>query len=293
MEAISNAELLEKLEQWALDRKILPKSFDCRHYNDCNGSLEKKGLKLDHGKTCQMSYIGKEYGKTELAPGKPFRLVIAGIDPGANYDEEQKLEGFTECQRDMEACYYGKPFDKHHPHYLGVVRTAAAILGNRGTHCLEHCYGGSRCLGDGRPYGELCVLRSFAQPNLVKCVPVENESRETKSTWEMFRNCSQHLFSELEVLKPDLLVFHGKAAQDEFTKLLKSQFEHRALHDSPKDEGGAPMIYEVIGPSGEREYFVLYLKHPSHGWLNRQWDYYNVVEPSLAILRSMRAIPPL
>ena len=70
---MSNAELLKKLEQWALERerRILPQSFDCPHYNECNSSLEE-GSKLDGGKTCQMSYVGKEYGNPQLAPGRPF-----------------------------------------------------------------------------------------------------------------------------------------------------------------------------------------------------------------------------
>ena len=41
-----------------------------------------------------------------MAPGKPFRLVIVGIDTGANY-EEKKLEGFIESQKGIEKWYYG------------------------------------------------------------------------------------------------------------------------------------------------------------------------------------------
>ena len=172
MDATSNAELLEKLKHWALQRKILPESFDCPHYDDCNASLEKKGMKLDGGKTCQMSYVGRDYGATELAPGKPFRLVIVGIDPGANYEEAP--EDFAESQKNIEKWFYGKPFDKSHPHYLGVVRTAAAILGAAGRHCLENCWQRARCAGEARPSGVVCALRAFTQPNLVKCAPLSD-----------------------------------------------------------------------------------------------------------------------
>ncbi len=288
MEATSNAELLKKLDQWALERKISPKSFDCANYQDCNGSLQKKGLHLKSGYTCTMSYVGREYGEAELVTNKPFRMVIVGIDPGANYEEEE-LWGFIESQKGIEKWFYGSE-TKFNQQYRGVIRTASAILGAAGKHCLDHCYPESRCLGDGRPNGERCVLRSFAQPNLVKCAPAENENREVKSTPVMFKNCPLHLLSEIEVLKPDLLVFHGVNAEWAFPNAIEKRgYGHLAIEGSPK-HGAFQIVHEVTAPGIGWRCFVLYLMHPSHGGLNRQWP---DVERALELLRSNRAIPPL
>src|SRR5271166_1657801 len=100
------SELISRLEDWARERRILPLSFDCQHYTECNGSLQKDGLHLKCGQTCQMSYVGREYGEPELARGKPFKLVIVGIDPGADYEADQ-LWGFIESQTGIEKWYYG------------------------------------------------------------------------------------------------------------------------------------------------------------------------------------------
>lgn len=286
-ERTANTQLLGDLDQWARERRIYPKSFDCPHYEKCNGSLSE-GSHLDGGYTCTMSYVGQEYGAPELAPGKAFRLVIVGIDSGANY-EAKKLEGFVECQQGIEDWYYEKSFDKSHPHYLGVIRTAAAILGRDGKYCLDHCHEDSKCFGNNRPNGERCVLRSFAQPNLVKCANGPN--RKTRSRNVMFNNCSEHFLSELEILKPNLIVFHGGDARWAFPQALQKRgFDSVPLADSPK-QGDFSVVHELTGASLGSKCFILYLSHPSYGWLNRQWE--PVVEPALKLLRSMSAIPPL
>jgi hypothetical protein len=285
---MSNAEMLGQFDQWARDRKISPKSFACPHYEDCDRSLRVKGLHLDRGNTCQMSYVGREYGELELMANKPFRLVIAGIDAGANY-EERNLESFSECQENIETYFYGTG-THFNSHYRGVVRTAAAILGEAGKNCLDHCWPGARCEGEERPPGKQCVLRLFAQPNLVKCAPAENKDRSSKSTPVMFRNCPRHLLSELEVLKPDLIVFHGRKAEWAFPNAMdKERYEFRPLPDSPK-YGVSPMVHELIGPDGSWKCSVLFLLHPSHHGLDRQWKS-SVVEQALELLRRKEVIP--
>jgi hypothetical protein len=71
------AQLLTQLESWARERRILPQSFDCPHYDKCNGSLLKNGLSLNQGHTCYMSYAGQDYGQLTLS-GKPFRMILVG-----------------------------------------------------------------------------------------------------------------------------------------------------------------------------------------------------------------------
>jgi uracil-DNA glycosylase len=279
---MSDVELLEELKQWARDQKIWPESFECPHYDDCNGSLRKNGLHLDGGRSCSMSYLGKEYAEFELSPNKAFRLVIVGIDPGANYEQGGENEN-----KGIEDWYYGTA-TKFNPQYRGVMRTAAAILGGQGKYCYDHCYQGRKCVGDKRNE-ERCVLRLFAQPNLVKCA--NGPDRKTRSTEVMFINCAQHLVSEIKVLRPNLIVFHAKYAQVVFPKALSEKgYRHEAVPNSPKD-GYFPVINEVIAPDGEPKFFALYLQHPSYGWLDAQWD--SVVEPALELLRGKGVIPPL
>ncbi len=224
-----------------------------------------------------------------MAPGKPFRLVIVGIDTGANY-EEKKLEGFIESQKGIEKWYYGTETGtetKFNPYYRGVIRTAAAVLGRDGKHCLEHCYQESKCVGCRRPNGKRCVLRSFVQPNLVKCAG--GPDRMSRSGAVMLKNCPQYLVSELKILKPDLIVFHGAKAQWAFPNVLPEGYDSVPLPDSPK-QGDFSVIQKLTTADLGSKCFILYLHHPSHGCLNRQWE--RVVEPALKLLRSKSAIPP-
>lgn len=278
---MTNAELLEKLDKWASGRKIWPKSFDCPHYKECQASLSENA-KLEGGKTCLMSYVGKEYGAADS--GVPFRLVIVGIDHGWRGEQPEDFGG---CQTGMEDALYGDGKGTNfNPHYSGVIRTAAAILGYTGRHCLEVCYERNECVGDRRPPGERCLLRLLAQPNLVKCAP--GRDMATKSTTMMLNRCSRHLVSELEVLRPDLLVFHGGSARWALPWALQTEKAGTLtpFPESPMDDD-FPVIHELSGKGYKS--LVLFLAHPSRRHLAKQWK--SIVVPSLKLLRSRRYIP--
>jgi hypothetical protein len=274
--------LISELERWARDRQVLPQEFKCPHYDCCQESrLCRSYPLLDGGKTCQMSYVGREYGSA--VSGKAFRLVIVGMDHADSNSGETNGKDFVECQSAIEDCYYGSDTNKFNPHYAGVIRTAAAILGQTGQYCMENCWKKRKCAGDKRPSDTRCVLRSFAQSNLVKCVNAPN--RNCLATPEMYRRCSGHLVQELEVLKPDVVVFHGVDARYYFATAVQDAGQKlERCPEGPADQHG-PVIWELAAKS---QCFVLFLLHPSRGWLDRQWS---VVEQALEWLRLRRVIP--
>jgi hypothetical protein len=105
----------------------------------------------------------------------------------------------------------------------------------------------------------------------------------------MFNKCPLHLLSEIEVLKPDLVVLHGVPAEWAFPKPMQGKgYKDTLLPDSPK-HGDFPVIHEMIALGGEWKCIVLYLMHPAHNGLNGQWK--SVVEPALELLRSRETIP--
>jgi hypothetical protein len=199
-----STELVSRLDDWARERHSSPKKFHCPHYEECKGSLGK-GPTLNVGDTCSMSYVGKDYGKP--IDGKPFKLVFVGIDRGFKGGGED----FADMQSGGESAFYGTE-TKFNQHYLGVIETAAAILGQAGQYCQNHCFQQKKCGGDKRPAGELCILRFFSQPNLAKCAPAD-DSMKTRTTGVMKGKCAEHLVSELSVLKPNVLVFHAADAR--------------------------------------------------------------------------------
>jgi len=100
----------------------------------------------------------------------------------------------------------------------------------------------------------------------------------------MKANCAHHLIDELKLLKPHLTVFHAVDARWVVRPALEDAGLELTPADSTPDNHG-PVLYEVKGLGTH----FLFLLHPSHGWLDRQWD--AVVEPNLDYLRSKSVIP--
>jgi hypothetical protein len=270
-------ELISKLEQWALARGIPPGSrFACPHYQQCQESRSSLNYPLLRaGDTCMMGYVGRCYG--DVISGKPFRLVIVGMD-----HRDSESGSFADRQAGIEDWYYVQR-RRFNSHYAGLVKTAAAVLGEAGQYCFANCCNERRCAGESRPTSARCTLLSFSQPNLVKCVSAP--SGDCLATSEMYQHCSSHLVSELEVLRPHLLAFHGGPARWIFKQAVKDAGERLTSCDGPEDKYG-PVIHEL---TGKLQSFVLFLAHPTRGWLDRQWK--PVVEKALGWLRGRGVIP--
>lgn len=269
---VNNDPLMAELSQWARqEARIDPEDFKCRYYDECDGSAHGA---LWRGGGCQMSYVGRNYGVDIV--GGPFRLVVVGIDHG-----EKGGATFDECRTRMEKYYQvgGKHFN---PHYKGVVKTAAAVFGTTGEYCNKSCT--SSCKRASDPTGTHCVIDRIAQPNSVKCTPEDTNNRTSRATWPMKLNCAHHLLNEFKVLRPDLVIFHGVDAR----WIIRPEFKDCNLDLNPIgniNDNYGPVLYDSQALSSR----VLFLNHPSHGWLERQWA--SVVDPALIYMRLMHFIP--
>jgi uracil-DNA glycosylase len=100
----------------------------------------------------------------------------------------------------------------------------------------------------------------------------------------MMTKCAHHLVNELKLLKPSLVVFHGVDARDHIRPEFAARDMDLKAVSTVEDRWG-PVLYEAHG-LGAR---VLFLYHPSRGYLNRQWK--SVVVPALNYLRHRNLIP--
>ena len=134
-----NTELISRLDDWARsrERRIWPHDFHCPHYECCKRSLGDSAT-LDGGKTCSMSYVGKDYGLP--VSGKPFKLAFVGIDRGYKGGGED----FAEMQSGGERWFY-RGEANFNQHILGVIETAVAILGQAGQYCQNRCLQQKKC----------------------------------------------------------------------------------------------------------------------------------------------------
>lgn len=256
--------VLGTLELWGqFDAKISPPDqFKCSCYTACNASINQE---LREGEGCCMSYVGPRYGQG-------FRLAVVGMDHG-----EFHSATFKGRQSGIDDCYLRERCN-FNPHYAGVVKTAAAILGMSGsdcrTQCVQACHAGD---------GSNCVINRIAQPNLVKCVPHTQGNRTSRSSRVMKVNCARHLAAELRILRPEMIVFHGVQSR----WIMRPEFE-RAGTDLVAIEECADSYGPVLYRSAELKAHLLFLYHPSRGWLDRQWE---KVEKWIAYLRAHAIIP--
>ena len=268
-------DLLPRLGDWARDTGILPKHFKCPFYDECNSSLQKKRLSLDGGRTCHMSYIGREYGQT-------FRIVLIGMEPVSEGDYFV-YEDFAKCRKGIEEFFYGGK-ERFNPHYQGVIRTAAAALGDEGRYCGETCAPDRKCSGLSRG-DQRCVLLAIAQANLVKCAPKkEDDNRDAAATPVMRLNCQRHLLHEIETLQPGLVVFHFADAR--WDVLESEGWNLMEVAEATEDSYGA--VIKVL-KTPNLECPLLFLHHPARNGLEKQWS--GVVEPALRFLRARNLIP--
>src|SRR5260370_745369 len=166
------------------------------------------------------------YPARAVAGSKPRGLESLAADNGlippgrmwTGLGSDRLFGGGRDWQRGLEKALYDEG-EEFNPHYCGVIRTAGAIFGQAGLHCLNSCYRAAHCVGVERPRGERCVFLSLAQPNLVKCAP--GPDMTSKSTAMMFNRCGHHLVSELEILRPNVMVFQGAKAPGAFSWAVK------------------------------------------------------------------------
>lgn len=257
-----NDELLSKLEDWASNRLLRPRCFDCQHYSTCNERLATEGTTLDLGNSVAMTYVGTQYGNLPDAP----RLLLVGLDHGA------EDRGFDFRDRRAQIQQFKEGRDRFNPHYKGVIQTASAALTPL-VACDVRCT--SSCSWSQTREGP-CALDFLAQANLVKC----SASTSFKGT-PLISLCVNWLVEEINILEPTIIVFHGVAAKWAFPKAVADA----GWSLTPIEGSSCSDLFWLHGPP--RAAAVLFLHHPSASRPN-QWpnNWPLVGEPALRFIRN-------
>jgi hypothetical protein len=260
---------LEELQRWARDDSgISPDVSNCVFYGSCNvgGILDDKH--------CLMSYVGRNYG----SPGVFPRLVLVGMD-----HRDQIRGDFMDRRSAIESAWQNGGEKAFNPHYGGVAKTAAAVFGSAGEFCQKKCR--NVCQKSRVPLHvgnrpACCVLDRIAQPNAVKCVSKLVTNSDCKATGTMWKKCAHHLVAELKILRPEVVIFHGAPIKKPVTNAIKELEPIEVAGIGPD-----PVLYRW--PAVEAH--LLFLHHPAHNCLAKQWD--PVVVPALNYLRERKRIP--
>jgi hypothetical protein len=188
------------------------------------------------------AYVGSFYGR-----GSGPRVLFVGYDCGRDPDPTPV------DRRNTILTAYREKATEWNQHYKGLICVAGALTGS---HCSELC--GQKCA---LAPEEDCVLCRVAQTNAVKCVP-ENSSSMDFQGRKYIKACIPLLFSEIEILRPDVIVVHGADLWHPFELQSKrlGNFEF-----GPDHRIGVLRLQRNAGETTNCT--VGFLRHPARGWL--------------------------
>ena len=253
--------LIDDLTILAASRNIIPTTFACTFFNQCNASTNGN---MDGGSGCSMSFFGSKY--VNVHP----KIACIGIDhrDHVSNDYHQRTSGIIDHYQ-IQGNYFNQ-------HYQGVARTAVSFLGQQGAAC-NACLQQKKCRKAANPTTPDCVLDRIVQPNLVKCVRADVDNATSRATLPMMRNCAHHLLAELRLIRPRLAIFHGARLKPPFLRALTTEGLHWSNLPIPQIPQGVAIDILEMGT------LALFFHHPSRNCLANQWP--GVVAPCLDYLQ--------
>ena len=176
---MKNNQIVSSLENWYCENiyPVCPKLSKCQE--NCQ-SFSKKP---------KMCYIGKEYGNSSEIPN----LVLVSLDSGSQ-DEINPLYTINQIRNNVEE-RAPQIFEKN-KHWYQTFDLAKIIL--------------SPFIIDSIKNSEFLVNPYIVHTNSAKCT--QNKSGNAIADDRLFDNCREYVITELELLKPKIVITQGSKA---------------------------------------------------------------------------------
>lgn len=238
--------------------------FKCKPNGLCREIVD-----LKPGYVCHrggLAYVGEQYDVA--VDSDELRILFVGKDGGnSEFDLNQR-------RADIQN-YRGSP----NPHYSGIVKVLMEVFQER---------------FDGAQSEWRTLLKRMAQTNATRCaISKENGSKKggmgCNTTNRMRNQCWTHFRTEIDILKPTVMFFHGKdlgpwflkqAANDGTLSELEGGSERLRAHCKQITWTTLPSNFETI---------LLFFNHPGHGHFGKQWE--SVAIPVIQELRRIGKLP--
>lgn len=222
----------------------------CSCYPSCKSSVN--AVETQYTIACSWSAkIGSKYGVYAVLP----KVFIIGKED-VNYHSE--IESPSSFQKTKN------------PHYRGTHDILAALLGV--TDIVEK-NGKKYTVQIGNTAEELHKLYSLS--NQYHCAFKNNESRQNILTDNtMWDNCAELIKSEINILKPDIIVIQsGWATKKNAEKYIQRYFSNGTVEIDKQ----TPRLFWVLDNHGKRECCIIGAYHPRYPrWLSgKNGDYLN------------------
>ena len=226
--------MLKKLENYYRGVDILSTEFNCEHREKCS----KGAADFTEAKS---AFVGTRYGEN----GMP-RLLFISSDPG----------GAKILTKDGGIIDFTKPANRtpEGVQRLVIERVRRGIK-SPSPRAKSTCEL-ARCIlqafdSSAAKMNEEELTQNFAHVNSVKCCENNPGKAEAKNA-ALVRNCRRYLRGEIAAFAPDILIAHGKKAEQSVLFAFRK--------DANKKEV-APNAYELQTSDGE--FFWLQTPHPS------------------------------
>jgi len=171
------------------DRSIVPSRdrLGCSSLPICSQSV-RRGLY-----TGNWAFVGCDYGKARIAESN-VKVLFVAMDRGGH--------GKAQCEKfeDTQKCFRSSIEVPKNPHMGGVSLILQHLLDEKDV---------------------VKISGQCAFTNAVKCTQRTHQAK-THATRRMITECAQHLWAELKVLKPDLIITQGRHP----TKTVLSYFSN-------------------------------------------------------------------
>jgi hypothetical protein len=151
------------------------------------------------------------------------------------------------------------------PHYKGCIWTAAALFSLKcATDCTNRCAQKPECE---------CALLHFVQADVLKDLPRNQIDRTFRQTARV-KAAMKDLVSEINEIKPRVIVVHGVPIHAKFKHFVAKQ----------KVGNVNKHAWEVQFQNVPFSTFVAFFRHPSRGWLERDWE--RIILPTIDAIRT-------
>lgn len=219
--------MIGKLDKYYRQHGIHPLHFTCKHYEDCKLCSSR----FTEAKT---TFIGTDYAKATLP-----RLLVLSLD-AFDAPQDPRKRSFHWVRKITE--HTGPPNNKN-THWFRTYETAWILL----RKFYEFKFQDDLKLEDIGPF--------FAHVNSAKCCTHQLGHKQAHS--KLFKNCSEYVPKEIELLEPDIIVTQGKMAR----KAIEGNFE--VIKPSRGDINTYPCGFEIVKINWKRV-FVFHTFHPSN-----------------------------
>ena len=226
-----SGDMLRELEACYVRKGLWPRDFSCRHFASCSAGQERFTQ-------AKCSFVGPEYVKGTLP-----RLVFLSLDSGDG-DVNPETRTFaavrrTELGRDVSRLHKNQHWDITHDFSLRLLQQFQSALS----------------IGTALPH--------IAHVNTVKCSA--NLQGRQQAPPQMYQNCRHHIFEELRILQPDILVSQGAEAR----KAVEDLFRHASFQRLESE--GAKGGLGVLEGLNDRNTLWIQMHHPSaYGLFHKQ-----------------------